>query len=81
LQTASPPSPVASQTTDVDCWDVWHWTVHEVTQQSNTGTQSYMVYGQASLCLYFQRRSQHSPPPFESVTQLPADTILINAHQ
>ena len=28
---ASPPSPIASPTTDVDCWDVWCWNVYEVT--------------------------------------------------
>ena len=75
---ASPP--VASPTPDVDCWDVWRWNIHEVTQQSNE-TQSYTVDGHASLRLYLQRLSQHSPPPFESVTHLPADIIPINAHQ
>ena len=67
---------MTSPTPDIDCCDVWHWNIHEVTRQSNTGTQSYTVDG--IYAYTFKRSLSAQSSAFESVTQLPADIIMIN---
>jgi len=61
---ASPPSPVASASRDVNCWGIWCWNIHEVTQitQEHKVIRCMLRPLSCSTLLRFSRVSRSSRP-------------------